>query len=98
MSEEVSSVEQLTLSLLGRIAFKNDDLKILVQKGSKKPVQVLAAYNLCDGNTPVTTIARRARIAQPSLTVALAKWERLGIVLKKKRGSEILPLGLFRIQ
>ena len=98
MSEEGSSVEQLTLSLLGRIAFKNDDLRILVQKGSKKPAQILAAYNLCDGNTPVTTIARKARVAQPSLTEALVKWERLGIVLKKKRGSEILPLGLFRVQ
>ena len=64
----------------------------------KKPAQVLAAYNLCDGNTPVTTIARRAKIAHPSLSVAIAKWERLGIVLKKKRGGETLPLGLFRIE
>jgi hypothetical protein len=98
VSEEVSVAEQLTISLLGRIAFKNDDLKMLVQKGSKKPAQVLAAYNLCDGNTSVTTIARRARIAHPSLSVAITKWERLGIVLKKKRGGETLPLGLFRIE
>jgi hypothetical protein len=98
VNEEASAAEQLIISLLGRIVFKNDDLKMLVQKGSKKPAQVLAAYNLCDGNTSVTAIARRARIAHPSLSVAITKWERLGVVLKKKRGGETLPLGLFRIE
>ncbi len=86
------------MSLLGRIAFKNDELKAMVTKGGKKPKQMVRAYNLCDGATPITEIARRAGITQPSLTTAVDKWERSGIILRKKKGKEVLPLRLFEIQ
>jgi DNA-binding MarR family transcriptional regulator len=88
----------LIISLLARIAFKNDDLKQVIQKGSMKPREILVAYNLCDGKTPITTIARKAHIAQPSLTNAVAKWEQQGIALKKKDGGQVMPMRLFRVE
>ncbi len=96
--EEIIKQNELMISLLGRIAFENDELKSLIQKGAKKPVQILKAYNLCDGQTPITDIAIKAGITQPSLTVAIEKWEKLGIVFKRMRGSEVLPLRLFEVK
>ena len=97
-AEEVARRNELIISLLGRIAFKNDELKAIVTKGSKKPNQMMRAYNLCDGATGVTEIARKVGVAQPSLTNAIDKWERLGITFKKKKGKEVLPLRFFEIE
>ena len=97
-TEEIMRQNELIISLLGRIAFKNDELKGMVTKGSKKPDQMIGAYNLCDGATGITEIARKAGIAQPSLTIAVDKWERAGIILRKKKAQEVLPLRLFEIQ
>lgn len=96
--EELIRQNELVISLLGRIAFENDELKVLIQKGAKKPAQILSAYNLCDGQTPITDIATKAGIAQSSLTEAVEKWERSGIVFKRMRGAEVLPLRLFEVK
>jgi DNA-binding MarR family transcriptional regulator len=97
-TEEIIRQNELIISLLGRIAFKNDELRELIQKGSKEPEEILVAYNLCDGQTPITDIAKKAGIAKPSLTVAIEKWEGLGVVFKKMRGAEVLPLKLFEVK
>jgi len=97
-TEEIIRQNELIISLLGRIAFENDTLKNMITKGSKKPAQILEAYNLCDGQTTITQIASKVSIAQPSLTVAIDKWERLGIIFKKKSGAEVLPLRLFEVK
>jgi DNA-binding MarR family transcriptional regulator len=97
-ADEIAKQNELIISLLGRIAFKNDELKDIVTKGSKKPEQMIQAYNLCDGTTGLTEIAKEAGVAQPSLTNAVDKWEKSGIILKKKKGKEVLPLRLFEIR
>jgi DNA-binding MarR family transcriptional regulator len=85
------------ISLLARIAFPKDELKTVVQKGSKKPEQVLRAYNLCDGKTSISEIAKLAKLAQPSLSIAVDKWEAQGIILKIPSKNEVFPLRLFEI-
>lgn len=97
-TEEVLRQNELIISLLGRIAFKNDQLKGMVIKASKKPRQIVRAYNLCDGATTITEIARKAGVAQPSLTQAIDKWEKLGVIFRKKRSKVVLPLRLFEIE
>ena len=96
--EEEARRNELIISLLGRIAFKNDELKVVVTKGGKKPEEMVRAYNLCDGATSITEIAKKAGVGQPSLTAAVDKWERSGIIFRKKKGKEVLPLRLFEIQ
>ena len=88
---------EIIISLLGRIAFPNDKLKENIQRGSKKPMEILEAYNLCDGNTTITEIAKRAKIAQGSLSEAVDKWASLGIAFKLKSGNETLPLKLYTV-
>jgi DNA-binding MarR family transcriptional regulator len=89
---------EIIISLLGRIAFPNDRLRNMIQKGSKKPKEILAAYNLCDGQTTITEIAKRARIAQPSLSVAVDKWEQDGILVKRRDGTETFPKKLYTVE
>ena len=88
---------EIIISLLGRMAFPNDKLKEIIQKGSKKPNEILSAYNRCDGLTTITEIAKNVGIAQQSLFEAVEKWSSLGIVLKKKRGNETFPLKLYKV-
>ncbi len=88
----------LIISLLGRIAFPKDTLKELVQRGSKKPREILLAYNSCDGNTSISEIAQKAGITQPSLSIAVDKWESQGIILKLGSRNEVRPQKLFEIE
>jgi DNA-binding MarR family transcriptional regulator len=86
------------ISLLGRIAFPNDRLKEMIQKGSHKPNEMLAAYNLCDGANTITKIAKQVGVAQPSLSVAIDKWEQDGIIVKRKEGLETFPRKLYTVE
>jgi len=97
-AEELIKQNELIISLLGRIAFENDELKTLIVKGSKKPKQILSAYNLCDGQTTITAIANEVDIAQQSLTEAVKKWDELGIIIKKTKSNEVLPRRLFEVR
>lgn len=90
--------KELTVALLGRIAYKNDELKRLVQKGSKKPDAILKAYNLSDGKTSITDIAAKAGVAGPSLGEAVEKWQELGIALVKTKDNKVMPRKLFTIE
>ena len=88
---------EIIISLLGRIAFPNDKLKDNIQRGSKKPKEILEAYNLCDGKTAMKEIAKRAGIALGSLSEAVDKWANFGIAFKKKNGNETFPLKLYTV-
>jgi DNA-binding MarR family transcriptional regulator len=96
--ERVIIQNDMMISLLSRIAFPNDTLKKIIQKGSKKPDEILVAYNLCDGKATITEIAKRANIAQQSLSAAIDKWEQEGIIIKRVAGAEVLPKKLYSVQ
>lgn len=96
--ENLRRQNDLIISLLGRLAFPNDTLKKLVQKGGKKPDEMLLAYNLCDGATSITSIARKANVSQPAVTTAVNRWEELGIILKRVEGNEVFPRRLYAIE
>jgi len=88
--------EQLILHI-GRIAFKEQELKELVTKGSKKSAAIIKAYNLCNGLLTITQIAKKVGIAQPSMTAAIDRWAKLGIVFKKEEKGAVYPLRLYPI-
>jgi DNA-binding MarR family transcriptional regulator len=88
----------LIISLLGRLAYTNDRLKGLVQKGGKKPQEMLSVYNLCDGGTAISEIAKKANVSQPSVTDAVNRWEGIGIIFKRVDGQKVLPRRLFIIE
>lgn len=95
--EHISKQNEVIISLLGRMVFPEDKLKRIITKGSKKPREMIIAYNYCDGETSVTQIAKKSGVAQPSLREAVDKWEREGIILKNIVKNEVLPLKLYGI-
>jgi hypothetical protein len=53
----------------------------------------LAAYNLCDGNTPQADIAKKAKLDKGAMSRALARWIEAGIVVRI--GKDQLPLHVY---
>lgn len=90
--ERIVKQNEFIISLLGRMAFEQNELKKLVTKGSKKPTAVIKAYNMCDGTRTITEIANYVGITQSAMTQAVDRWEKNGIIFKVKKGNEVLPL------
>ncbi len=53
----------------------------------------LAAYNLCDGNTPQADIAKKAKLDKGAMSRALVRWIEAGIVVRI--GKDQLPLHVY---
>lgn len=87
----------IIISLLGRLTFPNDKLREIIQKGSKKPNEMLRAYNQCNGLTSVNEIAKNTGVAQQSLAEAIEKWDSLGIVFKIQKGNNTFPQKLYTV-
>jgi hypothetical protein len=53
----------------------------------------LAAYNLCDGNTPQAEIAKKAKLDKGEMSRALVRWIEAGIVVRI--GKDQFPLHVY---
>jgi hypothetical protein len=53
----------------------------------------LFAYNLCDGQTPQSEIAKKAKLHQSNLSRSIARWIEAGIVLRV--GKEQFPMHVY---
>jgi Fic family protein len=68
------------IALLGRIAFKEDDLRKIVTRKKKNPGRYIQGYNTCDGRHTVTQIATVIGVKRPTVVPILQEWEELGII------------------
>lgn len=68
------------ITLLGRMAFKEDEIRKIVTKKKQNPDRYIEGYNACDGEHTVSQIARIINVTQGTLTPILQEWEELGIV------------------
>lgn len=76
----LSEQNEVIISLLGRLAYPEEELKKIVTKKKQNPNAYIKAYNACDGSKGVTEIAKIAGVAQPTMTPILQYWKKLGIV------------------
>ena len=92
---------KLIISLLGRLAFPEEKLKELLKKNSKRPEQMIKAYNLCDGKHTTAQIAKRLTgMTGRSVNIATERWEELGIIInlgERGKGKEVIPLHLYKL-
>lgn len=96
--KSIENQNKMIISLLGRLSIPEKDLIAIIQKKSKKPKEILNAYNLCDGNLTITEVAKKAGIAQSSLSEAIPKWEKLGIIFSSiTENHEVKPIHLYEI-
>lgn len=80
------------LATVARTAFPPEALYKIVAPTAGSDKQILA-YNLCDGETPQTTIAQKAKLAPSNLSRSIAKWAEAGVVIRV--GADELPLHLY---
>ena len=98
--QELKKQNKIIISLLGRIVFPQEKLISIIQKNSKKPKEIVKAYNLCNGELTIAEIAKKSGIAAQGLGQTILKWERLGIIIVEGshgKGSEVKPMNLYEI-
>lgn len=91
MNEEMKKLikqNEITISLLGRLAFKPEDIRNIVTSKKQNPQNYINGYNACDGNHSLSGIARKVGVTPGTLSPILAEWEEIGIVyeVEKPRG------------
>lgn len=98
-SSNIQIQNRMIISLLGRLVFPEDKLISIVQKKSKKPKEILQAYNLCTGEFTITEIAKKTGISQQALSEAIPKWKKIGIAFLEShgKGHELKPIHLYQI-
>jgi len=100
-NEMLFKQNQMIISLLGRLVFTEEKLKKIITKNSKKPKQLIKAYNLCDGTLTIPKISSKIEgVTSRALNDAIIKWEENGIILniaKKGKGISVIPFNLYKI-
>ncbi len=88
MNEEIKKLirqNEIIISLLGRLAFKPEDIRRIVTSKKRNPENYIDGYNACDGKHSVSEIARIIGVTQGTLSPILAEWEELGIIYEIER-------------
>jgi DNA-binding MarR family transcriptional regulator len=80
------------LATVARQTFPPSELRQIVtpKAGSDKQI---AAYNLCDGNTPQSEIGTRTKLDKGNLSRLISRWIEAGIVIRV--GAEQNPMHVY---
>jgi DNA-binding MarR family transcriptional regulator len=76
--ENTSQLLRMLIQVIARAAIPFATVQEIV--GNKKN-QILA-FNLCDGNTPMRSIAKKARVDQGSLSRTSRRWVEAGVAFR----------------
>lgn len=76
----MTRTEEVVVSLLGRLAFPEEKLRVVVTKNKKKPLSYLRGYNACNGANGVSDVAKIIGVTAGTLVPILQQWERAGII------------------
>lgn len=87
---------EFAVSLLGRIAFKDVELKQIILSGGGGEKQ-LKAYNLCDGTRTQGEIAKAVKLDPGSFSRTVSRWESAGIAKRLGAGKEKKIKGLYEV-
>jgi len=88
MNDDIKKIikqNEIMISLLGRLAFKKEEIKDIVTRKKQNPERYIEGYNSCDGNHTVTELANVIGVKQPTLSPILQEWEELGIIFEVER-------------
>jgi len=84
-SKKLIKQNEIIISLLGRMAFKKEEIREIVTRKKQNPERYIEGYNACDGNHTVTQLANIVGVKQPTLSPILQEWEELGIIFEVER-------------
>lgn len=83
--KKIVEQNEIIISLLGRMAFKKEEIREIVTRKKQNPDRYIEGYNSCDGNRTVTELANIVGVKQPTLSPILQEWKELGIILEVER-------------
>jgi DNA-binding transcriptional ArsR family regulator len=89
---------EIVISLLGRLAFKEDKVRDIVRKAKRNPDKYVEGYNACDGQQDVSEIARVVGVRPTTLSPILKKWGELGIIYEVQKSGGRFYKKLFPIE
>jgi len=85
------------ISLLARQVLDPQKVKESITKGAKNKDRIVKCFNLCDGKTTLTDIAKIAKIDQGGLSRQINSWEKEGYIYKIKEVQNVYPKALIYI-
>ncbi len=96
-SKKIIKQNEVIISLIGRLAFKKEEIKEIVTRKKQNPDKYIEGYNACDGTHTVTEIANIIGVKQQTLSPILQEWEELGVIyeVEKTKGKfykKLFPL------
>jgi DNA-binding HxlR family transcriptional regulator len=90
--DTTGSLLKAILATVARGAFPPGDVYKIVAPTSGSEKQ-LAAYNMCDGNTPQVEIAKKLKLKESNLSRSITRWIEAGIVIRV--GTEQHPMHVY---
>ena len=93
---EVPSTNDLircAVQVIGRLAVPEQKVREIVGAGKRQ----VNAYNLCDGRTMLSEIARKAKIDQGNFSRTAKRWVRQGVVFWVGAGTDARLMHLYPI-
>ena len=89
MSEEIKKLLEALIRLVGRLAYKEEEIIKIIGKKKRDAKKYFLAYNLCNGENDLSTIAKRVKVDAGNLSRIFTKWEELGIIYDSgKKGGK----------
>jgi DNA-binding MarR family transcriptional regulator len=88
MNDELKKLvkqNEVIISLLGRLAFKPEEVRKIVTAKKQNPQNYINGYNACDGNHSLSDIAKIVGVTPGTLSPILAEWEEIGIIYEVER-------------
>ena len=83
MSSELSRIikqNEIIIALLGRMAFKPEEIRNIVIAKKQNPDDYVNGYNSCDGSKSVSEIAVIAKVSAGTTSPILTEWESIEII------------------
>jgi len=88
---------EVIISLLGRLAFKPEDVRTIVEKKKRNPQNYVNGYNACNGENSVNELANIVGVTQGTLSPILSDWEEIGIIYEVEKAGGKFYKKLFPI-
>lgn len=78
---------ELIVSLLGRLAFKKEEIIDIITKKKQNPQNYIKGYNACNAERSITDLAKIVGVSRGTLSPILKEWEELGIIFEIEKPS-----------
>jgi len=88
---------EVIISLLGRMVFKPEQIREIVEKKKRNPQNYVNGYNACNGENSLHDIAVVVGVKDGTLSPILSDWEQIGIIFETERTGGKFYRKLFSI-